>query len=199
MAIAAIVLAAGGGSRFLASGGEGNKLLAPCLGRTVAEWSIEHAATAGLDATYVVVGDNDVRLPPDVGVVRIVRNERWADGLAASLQAGLRAAKRDGYGTVVVGLADQPLVPAEAWRRVARTSAPIAVATYDGVRGNPVRLSSHVWPLLPTTGDEGARKVMRRRPDVVVEVPCPGSAADVDTVDDLDDLASGPTIDPSGG
>ena len=187
MAIAAIVLAAGGGSRFTASGGEGHKLLAPYLGRTVVEWSIEHAATAGLDATYVVVGATDVRLPPGVGVVRIVRNERWRDGLASSLQAGLRTAKRDGYGTIVVGLGDQPLVPAEAWRRVARTSAPIAVATYDGVRGNPVRLSGPVWPLLPTTGDEGARKVMRRRPDIVVEVPCPGSPTDIDTVDDLDD------------
>lgn len=186
MAIAAIVLAAGEGSRFTASGGEGSKLLAPYLGRTVIEWAIEHAATAGLDATYVVVGETDVRLPPGVGVVRIVRNEAWHEGLASSLQAGLRAAKRDGYGTVVVGLGDQPLVPAEAWRRVARTSAPIAVATYDGVRGHPVRLSSHVWPLLPTTGDEGARKVMRRRPDVVVEVPCPGKPHDIDTVDDLE-------------
>jgi CTP:molybdopterin cytidylyltransferase MocA len=186
VAIAAIVLAAGEGSRFTASGGEGNKLLAPYLGRPVIEWTIEHAATAGLDATYVVVGATDVSLPPGVGLVRIVRNERWRDGLASSLQAGLRAARRDGYGTVVVGLGDQPLVPAEAWRRVARTSAPIAIATYDGVRGNPVRLSGPVWPLLPTTGDEGARKVMRRRPDVVVEVPCPGSAADVDTVDDLE-------------
>jgi CTP:molybdopterin cytidylyltransferase MocA len=186
MAVAAIVLAAGGGSRFNESGGEGNKLLAPYLGRTVVEWAIENAATAGLDATYVVVGATDVPLPPGVGVVRIVRNERWQDGMAASLQAGLRAAKRDRYGTVVVGLGDQPLVTAEAWRKVARTSAPIAVATYDGVRSNPVRLSSYVWPLLPTTGDEGARKVMRRRPDIVVEVPCPGSPTDIDTIEDLD-------------
>jgi len=184
--VAAIVLAAGGGSRFAASGGEGNKLLAPYMGRTVVQWAIEHAATAGLDATYVVIGDTDVPLPAGVGIVRIVRNERWREGMATSLQAGLRSAKRDGYGTIVVGLGDQPLVPAEAWRLVARTSAPIAVATYDGVRANPVRLSSHVWPLLPRTGDEGARKVMRRRPDVVVEVPCPGSPADVDTVADLD-------------
>ena len=95
-------------------------------------------------------------------------------------------ARRDGHAAVVVGLGDQPLVQTEAWRRVARAAtSPLAVATYEGERGNPVRLSSMAWPLLPAAGDEGARVVMRRRPDLVVEVPCPGRAADIDTVDDL--------------
>jgi CTP:molybdopterin cytidylyltransferase MocA len=102
------------------------------------------------------------------------------------MQAGIARARRDGHAAVVVGLGDQPLVQAEAWRLVAQAGTkPVAVATYEGVRGNPVRLSSMVWPLLPTTGDAGARLVMRRRPDLVVEVACPGRSADIDTVDDL--------------
>jgi molybdenum cofactor cytidylyltransferase len=184
---AAIVLAAGGGSRYRASGGDSHKLLAPYLGRTVVEWSIESAAAANLDATYVVRGATDLPVPAlAAGSVRFVRNDRWQEGIATSLQAGIARARRDGHAAVVVGLGDQPLVLAEAWRRVAAaSSAPVAVATYEGQRGNPVRLSSLVWPLLPGAGDEGARVVMRRRPDLVVEVPCPGRSADIDTVGDL--------------
>jgi nicotine blue oxidoreductase len=187
MTTAAIILAAGGGSRFRESGGDMHKLLAPYLGRTVVEWAIEAAASAQLDATYVVRGATDLPLPPLVADrVSFVRNNRWREGLATSLQAGVTQARRDGHAAVVVGLGDQPLVLADAWRLVARaTTAPLAVATYKGTRGNPVRLSSMVWPLLPRSGDEGAKVVMRRRPDMVVEVPCPGRSADIDTVDDL--------------
>ena len=186
MTTAAVVLAAGGGSRFTASGGDGHKLLAPYLGRAVVEWAIETAAAAGLDATYVVRGATDLPVPPLAGDVTFVRNDRWREGMATSLQAGVTRARHDGHAAVVVGLGDQPLVLAEAWRRVAHaTGSPIAVATYEGQRGNPVRLSSLVWPLLPQRGDEGARVVMRRRPDLVVEVPCPGRSADIDTVEDL--------------
>ncbi|HET6950291.1 MAG TPA: nucleotidyltransferase family protein [Acidimicrobiales bacterium] len=189
MTVAAVLLAAGGGSRYKASGGEGHKLLAPYLGRTVVEWSIDSAAAAHLDATYVVRGAIHLPVPPlAAGAVTFVYNDRWRDGMASSLQAGIARARRDGHAAVVVGLADQPLVLPEAWRRLAHAGrAPVAVATYEGERGNPVRLSSMVWPLLPTTGDEGARVVMRRRPDLVIEVPCPGRSADIDTVDDLDE------------
>jgi molybdenum cofactor cytidylyltransferase len=187
MTVAAILLAAGGGRRFVESGGAGHKLLAPYLGRTVIEWSIEHAAAAQLDATYVVRGAVDLPLPPLVAdSVTFVRNDLWREGMASSLRAGITRARRDGHAAVVVGLGDQPLVQTEAWRRLAAARrSHLAVATYQGERGNPVRLSSLVWPLLPTSGDAGARIVMRRRPDLVTEVPCPGRSADIDTVDDL--------------
>lgn len=188
MTTAAVVLAAGGGARYTTSGGDGHKLLAPFMGWNVVGWSILSAVSAKLDATYVVVGAVEI---PRIDGVRYVDNERWTEGLSSSLQAGVTAAARDGHSAVVVGLGDQPLVVGEAWRQMAsvdghaRSRAKIAVATYDGRRGHPLRLDRRVWPLLPEQGEGGAALLIRRRPDLVVEVPCAGHPADIDTTEDL--------------
>jgi len=178
---AALVLAAGEGSRFV---GETHKLLAPFRGRALWEWAVDAAVGAGLPATYVVTGA--VRLPLPATVVD-VHNDAWARGQATSLAAGIAAVDAAGHDAVVVGLADQPLVGSDAWQSVATaTVTPIAVASFDGDRRPPVRLAAGVWPLLPTEGDEGARSLMRERPDLVTAVPCTGQPVDVDTLEDLE-------------
>jgi len=189
--VAAVVLAAGAGSRFA---GPSHKLLAPLRGRPLVAWAVEHATAASLDETIVVVGAEAVAvravLPADD--LRIVENEQWADGLGTSLAVAVAEAAHAGHAAVVVGLGDQPFLTPDAWRAVAdsvvtgsRGGRPIVVATYGGVRRNPVGLAAEIWPMLPRTGDEGARAVMRLRPDLVGEVPCPGEPADIDTVEDL--------------
>ena len=176
------MLAAGAGTRFRHPDGR-QKLLADVGGRPLASWAIEAAVAAGLDDVFVVVGGTDVPVPS--GVV-VVRNERWAEGMATSLAAGIAAASARGHDAVVVGLADQPGVTAECWRAVAASTSAIALAQYpDGRTGHPVRLAAAVWPLLPVTGDQGARTVMRERPDLVGRVACQGDPTDVDTVEDL--------------
>jgi molybdenum cofactor cytidylyltransferase len=173
----AALLAAGAGSRFR---GPTHKLLAPFRGRPLHEWALAHVRASGLPV-LVVAGDVDLDLPADV---EVVENPRWREGIATSLQAAVAAVADRDVDALVVGLADQPLIPTEAWVRVAAAQAPIAVATYDGVRRNPVRLGREVWPLLPATGDRGASVLFREH--AVVEVACPGDPADVDRLEDLE-------------
>jgi molybdenum cofactor cytidylyltransferase len=76
-------------------------------------------------------------------------------------------------------------VGSEAWRAVGASTSPIAVASFDGVRCPPTRLSASVWPLLPSEGDQGARVVMAGHPELVEEVACCGQPIDIDTAEDF--------------
>ena len=182
----AILLAAGAGSRFV---GSEHKLLATLPrsdGRSILELSLQQVLEAGFTKIVVVTGAADI--PAKMlahSQVIVVHNNRWADGQSGSVSMGIHEAQRLLANAVVVGLADQPFVTAEAWRRVAHATTPIAVATYFGRSGNPVRLHESIWPLLPNSGDSGARDLIRLRPELVSQVDCPGSAADIDTQEDL--------------
>jgi CTP:molybdopterin cytidylyltransferase MocA len=181
MTIAGVLLAAGSGSRF---DGTEHKLLADLRGRTVIAWSLDAVLAAGFNEVIVVTGAVDLSdvLPSHVSVVHA---PRWAEGQAFTIQAGIAAADAAGHDAVVVGLADQPFVPASAWRSVGASRGAIVTATFDEQRRPPVKLERAVWTLLPTEGDAGARELMRLRPDLVSEVPCSGTAADIDTAEDL--------------
>ena len=183
----ALVLAAGGGSRFVSIT---HKLLVEIAGKPVVRHVLETVAASGVSPIIVVTGAvslDDVLATPLPGNpdVVVTHNDRWRSGMASSLQCGLVVARQRGLAGVVVGLGDQPGVPASAWRQVADTDAPIAVATYHGVRRNPVRIHAELWDQLPHDGDEGARTLIRVRPELVTEVACEGNADDIDTADDV--------------
>ena len=146
--------------------------------------ALDAACASGLDV-YVVTGAVDVDRPAPGRRVTVVHNPHWADGQAVSVRAGIAAADADGHDAVVVGLGDQPFVTAETWRAVAAADADIAVATYDGARGNPVRLAAGLGRCCHPSGDEVGRALMRNRPELVTEIPCDGDPADIDTLEDL--------------
>jgi CTP:molybdopterin cytidylyltransferase MocA len=181
----AVVLAAGAGSRFQ---GPTHKLAAPLGAHTVLHRVLTTVVEAGF--THIVVVTGALRLaeldPDAPPMVTEIHHPGWSQGQATTIQVALREARRLGAPAVVIGLGDQPGIAASAWRAVAAARSPIAVATYAQQRANPVRLAAEVWHLLPPDGDEGARSLMRVRPDLVQEVPCEGNPGDIDTVEDLD-------------
>jgi len=181
MTVAGVILAAGAGSRFEH---ETHKLRSRIGGRTVFEIALRSLIEANLDETIVVTGATDLGdlVPSEVSVVF---NSAWASGQASSLQAAVAHCRDQGHEAMVVGLGDQPGVEPATWVLLAHSDARIAVATYDGVRGNPVRLDADVWDLLPTEGDQGARPLMASHPELVTQISCSGRADDIDTTEDL--------------
>jgi CTP:molybdopterin cytidylyltransferase MocA len=196
---AVVILAAGAGSRY---DGPGHKLSAPLPAdptiadnghrgqTTVIERALRHALAAGIGPVIVVTGAAPDVVPPAIADHLVLRhNDRWADGQLSSLLVGMDAAGELGADAIVVGLADQPGIAPSDWRAVAGSAGSIVVATYAGRRANPVKLDNEaqqlIRTLLPGTGDEGARALMRLRPELVREVPCTGSPDDIDTEEDL--------------
>jgi CTP:molybdopterin cytidylyltransferase MocA len=163
--VAAVVLAAGAGSRF---GGPKQALLLPEVLRRVRESSV--------DDVLVVTGAHPLETD-----VRVVRCPEWELGPGASLRCGLAALDEEVEAGVVV-LADGPdLSPAAIDRVVAAWGdgvGEIVAASYGGDRGHPVVLARSVWSRIP---DEGARALEP------VLVPCDdlGSPGDVDIADEI--------------
>jgi len=192
-----VLLAAGEGSRFGRP-----KALVELDGQTLAERGVTMLQAGGADPVLLVTGAAPVELAPE-RQVRTVHNGEWRTGMGSSLRAALRAlAPPDApdpapeVGAVVVALADQPLVGAEAVTRLIaayRAGASVAVAAYAGRPRNPVLLAREHWPevIAAAAGDQGARAFLRARPDLVTLVECgdTGRPDDIDTPADLDAIS----------
>ena len=190
MTIAVAILAGGRGSRL---GGDASKPLLEWRGRPLVTWAVDAALDSGLRPVFVVIGyrGDEVRAELAARDVQVVDNPEWEEGIASSLRAALNAlSPMADVDAVCIGLADQPLVGSEAYRRLAdSTNDEIAVAHYDGQPGNPVKLARSLWSAaMGLRGDIGARALMRDR--VVDQIDCSdtGSAADIDTLEDLERL-----------
>ncbi|MGD9702951.1 MAG: NTP transferase domain-containing protein [Acidimicrobiia bacterium] len=176
-----VLLAGGTGSRFA---GPEHKLLTVVRGRRLFEWGLDAIRAAGLQP-WIVWG-RLVDEAPSVGAdVVVLRNDGWRGGMATTIHVAFDHARDLGLEAVTLGPADQPFIPASAWRAVSACPGDIVVATYGGRRGNPVKLASGMWDAVPRTGDVGGRAAMQVHPDRVVEVACQGNPADIDTLEDL--------------
>ena len=193
-AVAGVLLAAGQGSRFGRP-----KALVELDGQTLAERGVTLLRAGGTDPVLIVTGAAEVELRPE-HQARTVYNGEWRTGMGSSLRAALRALTEleagPEIGAMVVALADQPLVGAEAVGRLIaayRAGAGVAVAAYAGKPRNPVLLAREHWPevIATATGDQGARAFLRARPELVTLVECgdTGRPDDIDTPADLEHIA----------
>jgi CTP:molybdopterin cytidylyltransferase MocA len=154
-------------------------------GRALVTWAIASALDAGLDEVVVVGGAADLGSVVPASVT-LLQNEHWPRGQATSLRVGLEWCAARGHQSAVIGLGDTLGLTAQAWRAVAEApQGPIVFAAYQGRRAHPVRLDAEIWSMLPSDGDEGARALVRRHPELAREVACAGAPVDIDTPQDL--------------
>jgi CTP:molybdopterin cytidylyltransferase MocA len=183
---AGLVLAAGGGSRFDA----GFKLLADLDGRPLVEYAISaQCAVPELVRVVVVLGAHadQVLARVELGRAEAVICPEWADGMSASLRAGVAALGGAGAERVLVTLGDAPTVTPAVIRRL--LEAPDgARATYGGRPGHPVILGRRQLEQVPSlAGDAGARSLLAGA--ALVECGDLALGTDVDTAEDLRGLA----------
>ena len=210
--VAGLVLAAGAGSRY----GMPKALVRDSAGRSWLQRAVDVLAEAGCSPIIVVLGasgaeaaslidagDDDPSSAPAWGrdpppaSVRIVQAADWAEGLSASLRAGLRCAiEHPDLMAIAVIPVDVPDLNAATVERMVgtnfgTTAAPGATvlsastlrqARFSSRPGHPVVIGREHWtPLLDTlAGDTGARPYLRAHPVEQIECGDLGTGVDVD-------------------
>ena len=163
-----IVLAAGQGERFAASGGTTHKLQALLACKTVMAHTLAAVQASGL-AFHVVTSDPS------------------RPGMGDSIAAGVRATPDAACWLILP--ADLPLITAETLRQIAfAVTSAVTVPCYQGQRGHPVRFDAICKEkLLNFEGNQGAAQLIQAQAaiNLVVEI----EVADIGVVTDVDTLA----------
>lgn len=190
----ALVLAAGAGARF-----GGGKLLAPWRGGVLLGGALAAAFAAPARKVTVVWGA-DRRVADAANAWASAQGEEHrlvlveaaahADGLSASLKAGLASLPPDSAGAFVF-LGDMPRVPHTVLEPLAQAlagGAAAAAPTFEGRRGHPVLLGKALFAQLAVLeGDRGAGALLTRLGPGLATVAAAddGVLYDVDRPEDL--------------
>lgn len=165
-----IVLAAGRGERFAASGGTTHKLQALLAGKRVIDHVLDAVKASGL-AYHVVTPDAD------------------RPGMGDSIAAGVKATP--GATAWLILPADLPLISSSTLCSIALApTCAVTVPMYQGQRGHPVRFGPECAAgLLDLQGKQGAAQIIRAQlatnSVAFLDVDDVGCVFDVDTLSDL--------------
>jgi molybdenum cofactor cytidylyltransferase len=191
---AALVLAAGAGTRF-----GGGKLLSPYGSGVLLDGALAAAFAAPAGRVILVTGFDAEGVAAaarafaeragEGGRLILVHAAGHAQGLSASLRAGLAAVPPEAEGAFVF-LGDMPRVPPAMAGRLAAAIGPrlAAAPVFEGRRGHPVLLRRALFPRLAALeGDRGAGALLAGLGDeqAQVETDDPGVVFDVDAPGDL--------------
>lgn len=184
-----LLLAAGSGRRM----GRPKALLYDARGQSFLRRAVGGLREGGCGTVVVVLGaggDRAVEILGDLDV-DVVHASDWAEGMGASLRAGLAHALSSDAACALVTLVDLPDVGGEVTRRLLdrlpHDPSALGRATYAGAPGHPVLLGRDHWAgaIAAARGDRGARDYLARHSPTVVECGDLAAGTDVDTPDQL--------------
>jgi molybdenum cofactor cytidylyltransferase len=188
----AVILAAGPSSRM----GTPKQLL-EIGGQTLLAQTVESALASGAWPVVVVLGANAEKIRPILAKLPVIvtENAAWAEGMAASIRAGITTLRQfsRALDAAVLALCDQPAFSADTIAQLVAaqrsTGRSIVAAHYAGRHGAPALfLRDHFSTLVALTGEEGARALLNDDPARVASVDLPALAVDLDTPEDVDAL-----------
>lgn len=192
MKIVALLLAAGGSSRFGAP-----KQFLELHGEPLLRRSLHTLLGSHVHRVMAVLGADYRRcyaLTEDLPVERVF-NPRWKDGMASSLVLGLQTALHEepDIDAVLIALCDQPLINRRLVDHLIavhhETGASMVACEYDNTLGPPALFAKEHFPaLLELQGDEGARSLLREAE--VARVPFPEGAVDIDRREQYEELVA---------
>lgn len=183
-----IILAAGSSSRL----GRPKQLI-EFQGKKLIQKAIEEAQKSKADSLVVVLGWNPdlIKKGFDSEYIPFVINENWEEGMASSMQVGLRFLMENEHpDQVILMLVDQPFVNAGLLDQLIlekeRTEKGILACSYSETLGVPAIFDqSYFEEMLSLKGSEGAKKVILKNSDDVFSIDFPLGAVDLDTEEDL--------------
>ena len=154
------------------------------------------AKNSKLSPVIVVLGANVTSLAGEIteSAIHAVHNEDWAEGIASSIRCGIRVLEKfePAVDAAVIMVCDQPFLTSSLLNDLLtaqqKTGKPIAAAYYDNIPGTPALFHKVFFPeLLLLKGDKGAGRMLQQE-NLVVTVPFPMGAVDVDTMNDYKKL-----------
>ncbi|MEO6729593.1 MAG: nucleotidyltransferase family protein [Ferruginibacter sp.] len=190
-----ILLAAGTSSRL----GRPKQLLA-YKGKSLLRHAVDEAIESGSKQLIVVLGANcdEVEKEAVQPGVKIIKNDRWQEGMASSIHKGLTEMLKmiPTLEAVIFVVCDQPFVTKTLLKDLVKeyelsTKTMVACAYGDSV-GTPALFDkTNFASLLELEGDAGAKKVLKAFPELISTINFPEGSIDIDTIADYEKLVAG--------
>lgn len=165
------------------------KQLLPLGRSSILENAIANLLRSQVDEVLVVLGYQAETIKPGLLQLplKIIINLEFKVGMSSSIKAGLEAIQPEADAVMLV-LGDQPFIKSRTINKLLKEYKShfkgIAVPVYDGCRGHPVIFStSYRHELMALQGDIGARSLINRHGEDVLEVKVNSPAVCID-IDD---------------